>query len=98
MLIALAGCAGSQRPITEPAELQVLEQPSGGAADEERETPGVNHVVLPRQTLWRIAQAREDEAAIKTNERTLRTYLTRVEDYMPEAEEFSAFLGGGKNE
>ena len=46
--------------------------------------------------LWQIARAREDEAGVKINERTLRTYLSRVEGYMPEAEEFSAFLGGGK--
>ncbi len=48
--------------------------------------------------LWKIARAREDEAGVKTNERTLRTYLSRVEGHMPEAEEFIAFLGGGKNE
>ena len=48
--------------------------------------------------LWRIAQARQDDTGIKTNERTLRTYLSRVEGYMPEAEEFGTFLGGGENE
>ena len=46
--------------------------------------------------LWQIARTRKDDAAIKVNERTLRTYLSRVEGYMPEAEEFSTFLGGGK--
>ena len=48
--------------------------------------------------LWRIAQTREDDTGVRTNERTLRTYLSRVEDYLPEAEEFRVFLGGGKNE
>jgi len=45
--------------------------------------------------LWRIAQLRKDDAGTKTNERTLRTYLSRVEKYMPEAEDFRAYLGGG---
>ena len=48
--------------------------------------------------LWRIAQARGDETGSRTHERTLRTYLTRVEDSVPEAEEFKAFLGGGRDE
>jgi tetratricopeptide (TPR) repeat protein len=46
--------------------------------------------------LWRIAQRREDGAGTKANERTLRTYLSRVEEYMPEAEDFRAYLRGGK--
>ena len=46
--------------------------------------------------LWRIAQARDDPAGIKTNDRTLRALLNRIERFMPEAEEFKAFLGGGK--
>jgi tetratricopeptide (TPR) repeat protein len=45
--------------------------------------------------LWRIAQSRRDEAGVKTNERTLRTYLARVDGYVPEVEEFKAHLGGG---
>ena len=45
--------------------------------------------------LWRIARNRRDEAGIKANERTLRTYLNRIEDYVPEAEEFKASLGRG---
>jgi tetratricopeptide (TPR) repeat protein len=48
--------------------------------------------------LWRIAQARGDEAGVRSNLRTLRTYLTRVERFLPEAEEFRAFLGGGTDE
>ncbi len=48
--------------------------------------------------LWRIAQSRQDEVGIKTNERTLRTYLNRIEAYVPEAEEFRATLGGGNHE
>jgi FimV-like protein len=48
--------------------------------------------------LWRIAQSRRDEAGIRTNERTLRTYVSRVEGYIPEVEEFRAFLGGGSHD
>jgi tetratricopeptide (TPR) repeat protein len=45
--------------------------------------------------LWRIARERNDVAAVKTNERTLRTYVNRVEADMPEAEDFRSHLGGG---
>jgi tetratricopeptide (TPR) repeat protein len=45
--------------------------------------------------LWRIARARGDGAGAKSNERTLRSYLTRAEGHVPEVEEFRAFLGGG---
>jgi tetratricopeptide (TPR) repeat protein len=48
--------------------------------------------------LWRIAKERHDEAGARTNERTLRTYLNRIDDHVPEAEEFAVFLGGGKHE
>jgi tetratricopeptide (TPR) repeat protein len=45
--------------------------------------------------LWRIARQRGDEPAAKANERTLRTYLARVEDYMPEVADFKAHLEKG---
>jgi tetratricopeptide (TPR) repeat protein len=48
--------------------------------------------------LWRIARSRKDESGVRTNERTLRTYVGRVEDYIPEVEEFRAYLGGGTHE
>jgi tetratricopeptide (TPR) repeat protein len=38
--------------------------------------------------LWRIAQKRGDAAAVRLNERTLMTVLGRVEEFLPEAEEF----------
>ena len=47
--------------------------------------------------LWRIAKQRRDDAGVRTNERTLRKHLTRMDDHVPEAEEFVAFLGGGKH-
>ena len=46
--------------------------------------------------LWQMARDRDDETGVKTNERSLRTYLSRVEEYMPEAEAFRAHLGGVK--
>ena len=46
--------------------------------------------------LWRIAQARGDEGGVRANERTLRVYVSRVEDYVPEVQEFRAHLAGAK--
>ncbi len=46
--------------------------------------------------LWRIARSRRDAHGAKLNERTLRTYMSRVEPYMPEVAEFKAFLDGGQ--
>ena len=48
--------------------------------------------------LWRVARERKDVAAVRANERTLRTYVSRVEEHMPEAEEFKVFLGGGSSD
>jgi tetratricopeptide (TPR) repeat protein len=48
--------------------------------------------------LWEVAKARKDEASIKANERTLRTYVSRVEEHIPEAERFRMHLGGGKSD
>lgn len=46
--------------------------------------------------LWRIAQSRQDEAGVRSNERTLRVYVRRVEEHMPEAILFRAHLAGAK--
>ena len=48
--------------------------------------------------LWRIAQARDDVAGVKSNERTLKTYLNRAEGYMPEVAEFKARIGRGEED
>jgi len=45
--------------------------------------------------LWRIARSRGDQAGIKANERSLRAYLGRVEDFLPEAHAYRAHLAGG---
>jgi hypothetical protein len=46
--------------------------------------------------LWKIAKARSDSTATKTHERTLRTYVGRMESSMAEAVEFRAHLAGGE--
>jgi len=46
--------------------------------------------------LWKAARAKGDEAGVRANERTLRAYVSRVEDYMPEVQEFRAYLAGGR--
>lgn len=65
-----------------------------------------NHIARPREYfglifqncyyLWRIALARDDQAAVISNERTLRAYLSRVEEHLPEAVEYRSHLTGGE--
>jgi len=43
--------------------------------------------------LWRIAQAKGDGPAEKMNERTLRAYLSKVDETMPETSAFREALG-----
>ena len=45
--------------------------------------------------LWRVALSRNDQAAATSNERTLRAYLSRVEEQLPEAVEYRSHLTGG---
>jgi tetratricopeptide (TPR) repeat protein len=45
--------------------------------------------------LWRIARARNDEPAARSNERTLRAYISRVDETTREAREFRQHLAGG---
>jgi tetratricopeptide (TPR) repeat protein len=47
--------------------------------------------------LWRIALQRNDAAAIRSNEGTLRTYLGRVDAEMPEVSEFRAHTARGED-
>ena len=47
--------------------------------------------------LWKVAQEGGDEAGVRTNERTLRALLSKVEDYLPEADAFRAVLAGGES-
>lgn len=45
--------------------------------------------------LWRVAMNRNDRAGVTANERTLRAYLSRLSESMPEIDEFRAYLAGG---
>lgn len=42
--------------------------------------------------LWRVAQAKQDLTAVRLNERTLRSYLGRIEGGDPEVEEFRGIV------
>lgn len=47
--------------------------------------------------LWRMAQEHNDAPAVRTNLRTLKTYINRLEDALPEAEAFRAHLAGSES-
>ncbi len=47
--------------------------------------------------LWRIAIERDDKAGIRTHERCLRTYLGRVDEPLPEADAYRAYLAGSES-
>ena len=42
--------------------------------------------------LWQIALERNDDTSVRAHERTLRAYLNRVADYLPEAEAYRAHV------
>jgi tetratricopeptide (TPR) repeat protein len=44
--------------------------------------------------LWKIAKSRNDDGAARLNERTLRSYAARLEESLPELEEFRQFMAG----
>ncbi|MCP3979253.1 MAG: helix-turn-helix domain-containing protein [bacterium] len=46
--------------------------------------------------LWKIAERNKDDHGVKANLRTLRTYFSRVEDYLPEVEQYRTFVSGGE--
>jgi tetratricopeptide (TPR) repeat protein len=46
--------------------------------------------------LWQIARVRGDEAAVRANERTLRTYLGRLDEPLREAEAYRSHVSGGE--
>ena len=45
--------------------------------------------------LWRIAESRGDHAGIALNERTLRAYLSRVDPFLTEVEQYRKSIAGG---
>jgi tetratricopeptide (TPR) repeat protein len=47
--------------------------------------------------LWRIAQAKGEAGAVRLNERTLRSYLARIEESLPELDEFRRIAAGDES-
>lgn len=47
--------------------------------------------------LWKIALRRGDVAAARVNERSLKSYLGRIEDRLPEIDSYRDYLAGGKS-
>lgn len=54
------------------------------------------HLVVFRNCfyLWQIAKARGDAGAVRLNERTLKSYLARIEETLPEIDEFRRLVAG----
>jgi tetratricopeptide (TPR) repeat protein len=59
--------------------------------------PREYHAVVFRNCfyLWKVARERGDEQAIRSNERTMRAYLSRVDDSLSEARDYRRYLAGG---
>ncbi len=47
--------------------------------------------------LWKIAKTRHDDGAARLNERTLRSYMVRVEESLPELDEFRQLTAGDQS-
>jgi transcriptional regulator with XRE-family HTH domain/predicted negative regulator of RcsB-dependent stress response len=47
--------------------------------------------------LWQIAKTRKDEGATRLNERTLKSYLARIEESLPELDEFRRLTAGDQS-
>ena len=47
--------------------------------------------------LWQIAKSRGDGGAVRLNERTLRSYLARIEESLPELDEFRRITAGDQS-
>ena len=58
--------------------------------------PLEHHLVVFRNCfyLWQIAKARGDAGAVRLNERTLKTYVARIEETLPEIDEFRRLTAG----
>lgn len=57
------------------------------------------HAIIFRNCfyLWKIAKARNDDAGARLNERTLRSYLPRIEESLPELLEFRRITAGDQS-
>ncbi len=47
--------------------------------------------------LWKIAKERNDDGGVRLNERTLKSYLARIEETLPEIEEFRRASAGDQS-
>jgi transcriptional regulator with XRE-family HTH domain len=47
--------------------------------------------------LWQIAKSRDDDGSLRLNERTLKSYLARVEESLPEVDEFRRLIAGDQS-
>jgi transcriptional regulator with XRE-family HTH domain/predicted negative regulator of RcsB-dependent stress response len=47
--------------------------------------------------LWKIARSRKDDGAVRLNERTLKSYLARIEESLPELDEFRRITAGDQS-
>jgi tetratricopeptide (TPR) repeat protein len=61
--------------------------------------PREYHAIVFRNCfyLWKIAKSRDDDGAVRLNERTLRSYLARIEESLPELDEFRRITAGDQS-
>ena len=61
--------------------------------------PREYHAIVFRNCfyLWQIAKRRNDDGAIRLNERTLRSYLARIEESLPELDEYRRLTSGDQS-
>lgn len=61
--------------------------------------PREYHAIVFRNCfyLWQIAKARGDDGALRLNERTLKSYLARIEESLPELDEFRRLSAGDQS-
>ncbi len=88
------------------SHLAVLAYGKGDRAAAETYALRSNAIARPREYLavvfrncyylWQIARARGDEAGVKANERTLRAYMGRLEEEVPEVAAYRSQAAGGQ--
>ena len=86
------------------SQLGVIHFKNGGLEAAEGFAIKSNSIARPREYhaivfrncfyLWKIAKTRKDDGAIRLNERTLRSYLARIEESLPELDEFRRITAG----
>jgi hypothetical protein len=61
--------------------------------------PHEYHAIVFRNCfyLWKIAKSIGDEGAVRLNERTLKSYAARIEESLPELEEFRRIIAGDQS-